>query len=158
MVYSLNRVTLIGNLGRDPEPSKSQSPARFVTLSIATSESWKDRTTGERKDRTEWHRVVIFNPYLIERCERLLKKGSKVFVEGTLQSRTFINPETNVEQRTHEICIRYKGDVILLDGIKGGEGGYAGASQGYGDEEGGGGSTSGEDASGPPLTDDEIPF
>lgn len=158
MVYSLNRVTIIGNLGRDPEPSKNQSTARFLTLSIATSESWKDRTTGEKKDRTEWHRVVIFNPYLIERCERLLKKGSKVFVEGTLQSRTFVHPETNVEHRTHEICIRYKGDVILLDGIKGGgDGGYPGHSQEHGDGDMGA-NVSSEDAAGSPLMDDEIPF
>ena len=156
MVYSMNRVTIIGNLGRDPEPSKSQSAVRFITLSVATSESWKDRTTGEKKDRTEWHRVVIFNPYLIDRCERFLKKGSKVFVEGTLQSRTFVHPETNVEQRTHEICIRYKGDVILLDGIKSGdEGGSSGHYQepGYANT-----MSSSEDAASPPLMDDEIPF
>ncbi|WP_142850470.1 single-stranded DNA-binding protein [Telmatospirillum sp. J64-1] len=174
MAGSVNKVILIGNLGRDPEVRHAQDGSKIVQLSVATSESWKDRQSGERREKTEWHRVVIFNPNLADISERYLRKGSKVYVEGQLQTRKWTD-QSGVEKYTTEIVLsRFKGELTLLDGR--GEGGGAGGDDfggGYGgggfgggggqqrQPQGGGrggqtGGGQGWDA--PPDLDDEIPF
>lgn len=114
MAGSLNKVTLIGNLGKDPEVRITQDGAKVATLSVATSEQWKDRATEERKERVEWHRVVVFNARLSEIIERFFKKGQRVYVEGQLQTRKWTDTQ-NQEHRVQEIVIRYKGEVMILD-------------------------------------------
>jgi len=116
MAGSINKVILLGNLGADPRVSNTQNGTKIVNLSVATTESWKDRATGERKDRTEWHRVVIFNPQLADVAERYLRKGSKVYIEGQLQTRKW-EDNTGVEKYTTEIVLQnFNGNLILLDG------------------------------------------
>jgi single-strand DNA-binding protein len=115
MAGSVNKVTLLGNLGRDPEVRSGQDGSKIVSFSMATTESWKDRATGDRRDRTEWHRVVVFNPNLAEICERYLRKGSKVYVEGQLQTRKWQDKD-GIERFTTEVVIpRFKGELALLD-------------------------------------------
>lgn len=117
MAGSVNKVILIGNLGRDPEIRNLQDGSKVVQLSVATSESWKDKMSGERKERTEWHRVVVFNERLAEVAERFLKKGSKVYIEGQLQTRKWTDPNTNVEKYTTEVVLsRFRGELTMLDG------------------------------------------
>ncbi|MFN4282795.1 MAG: single-stranded DNA-binding protein [Alphaproteobacteria bacterium] len=163
MAGSVNKVILIGNLGRDPEVRSTQDGMKIVQLSVATSESWKDKMSGERKDKTEWHRVVIFNERLAEVAERYLKKGSKVYVEGQLQTRKWTDKD-NVEKYTTEVVLsRFRGELTMLDGREGGAGGgYGGESSGggYGGGSGGmgGGGRSKAPAGGPDDMDDEIPF
>lgn len=123
MAGSVNKVTLLGNLGRDPEVRSSQDGSKIVSFSVATTESWKDKSTGERKDRTEWHRVVVFNTNLADVCEKYLKKGSKVYLEGQLQTRKWQDKD-GIERYTTEVIIpRFKGELALLDsrGSMGGE-------------------------------------
>ena len=116
MAGSINKVTLLGNLGADPKVSNTQSGAKIVNLNIATTDSWKDRATGERKERTEWHRVVIFNPQLADIAERYLRKGSKVYLEGQLQTRKW-EDNTGAERYTTEIVLQnFNGNLVLLDG------------------------------------------
>jgi single-strand DNA-binding protein len=114
MAGSLNKVTLIGHLGKDPEVRITQDGAKVATLSVATSEQWKDRATEERKERVEWHKVVVFNVRLSDIIERIFKKGQKVYIEGQLQTRKWTDAQ-NQEHRVQEIVIRYKGDVMILD-------------------------------------------
>jgi len=156
MSGSVNKVILVGNLGRDPEIRLSQDGMKIVNLSIATSEYWKDKTTGERRDKTEWHRTVIFNERLADVAEQYLKKGSKVYVEGQLQTRKW-NDQNGVEKYTTEVVIsRFKGELAMLDGRNGG-----GDSMG-GDSFAPSSSNSGLGLSAPagPAAelDDEIPF
>lgn len=126
MAGSVNKVILVGNLGRDPEVRSTQDGKKIVNLSLATSESWRDRQSGERKERTEWHRVVIFNENLAEVAEKYLKKGAKVFIEGQLQTRKWTD-QSGAEKYTTEVVLqRYRGELTMLDGR--GEGG-GGASQ-----------------------------
>jgi single-strand DNA-binding protein len=123
MAGSVNKVILIGNLGRDPEVRNAQDGSKIVNFSLATSETWRDKATGERKDRTQWHRVVIFNERLAEVAQQYLRKGMKVFVEGQLQSRKYPDKETGQEREITEIVIsRFKGDFQMLDS-RGGSGG-----------------------------------
>ncbi len=158
MAGSVNKVILIGNLGKDPEIRSLNSGDRVANFSIATSETWRDRTSGERKERTEWHRVSIFNDNLVKVAESYLKKGSKVYIEGALQTRKY-NDASGVERQTTEIVLqKFRGELTMLDGRGDGEGG--GGRGGY-DE----GYASGPRvaASGPKETfsadlDDEIPF
>lgn len=175
MAGSVNKVILVGNLGRDPEVRTSQDGSKIVNLSIATSETWKDRATGERKEKTEWHRVVIFNPNLADVAERFLKKGSSVYVEGALQTRKWTDQQ-GVERYSTEVVIgRFKGELTLLGGRDGGgsgggfdEGGYGGGggggygggqrASGGGQQRGGGGQGGGSGWEPPPDLDDEIPF
>jgi len=165
MAGSVNKVILVGNLGRDPEVRTSQDGSKIVNLNIATSETWKDRGTGERKEKTEWHRVVIFNPNLADVAERYLRKGSSVYVEGALQTRKWTD-QSGQEKYTTEIVIgRFKGELTLLGGREGGGGGAGGGGGGYDDSprQSGGGSRQGGGGGGqswePPADlDDEIPF
>ena len=116
MAGSINKVTLLGNLGADPKVSNTQSGAKIVNLNIATTDSWKDRATGARKERTEWHLVVIFNPQLADIAERYLRKGSKVYLEGQLQTRKW-EDNTGAERYTTEIVLQnFNGNLVLLDG------------------------------------------
>ena len=122
MAGSVNKVILVGNLGRDPEIRTMQSGGRVAQLSLATSESWKDRNSGERREKTEWHRVVIFNENLVQVAERFLKKGSKIYVEGQIETRKW-QDQSGVEKYTTEIVLRpFRGELTMLDG-RGGEGG-----------------------------------
>jgi single-strand DNA-binding protein len=112
---SINKVILVGNVGRDPDVRTTQDGTKIVNLSVATSESWKNRNSGERKERTEWHRVVIFNDRLAEVAERYLRKGSKVYLEGQLQTRKWTD-QSGVEKYTTEIVLqRYRGELQMLD-------------------------------------------
>lgn len=122
MSGSLNKVILIGNLGKDPEIRSTQAGKKIVNLSIATSETWRDRSSGERQERTEWHRVVVFNEKLAEIAERYLKKGMKVYVEGALQTRKW-NDQSGAEKFSTEIVLQqFRGEITMLDG-KGGDSG-----------------------------------
>lgn len=115
MAGSINKVILVGNLGRDPEVRHAPDGSRIVQLSVATSETWKDKATGERKDRTEWHRVVIFNDRVGEVAEKYLQKGSKVYLEGQLQTRKWTDT-SNIERFTTEVVLsKFKGELTLLD-------------------------------------------
>ena len=157
MSGSVNKVILVGNLGRDPEIRTLNSGDRVANLSIATSEQWRDRNSGERRERTEWHRVVIFNDNLVKVAENFLRKGSKVYLEGALQTRKY--EQGGQEKFSTEVVLqKFRGELTMLDGK--GEGG--------GREEGGyssGGYSSGprNQSSGPKESfsadlDDEIPF
>jgi single-strand DNA-binding protein len=168
MAGSVNKVILIGNLGRDPEVRSTQDGMKIVQLSVATSESWKDKSSGERKDKTEWHRVVIFNERLAETAEKYLRKGAKIYVEGQLQTRKWTDKD-GVEKYTTEVVLsRFRGELTMLDG-RGGEGGGmsggGGGSGGYGDEMAGAERSSGPSAGRARAPagraddlDDEIPF
>jgi single-strand DNA-binding protein len=115
MAGSVNKVILIGNLGRDPEVRNAQDGTKIVTFSVATSESWKDKQTGERKDKTEWHRVVLFNDRLGEVAEKYLRKGSKVYVEGALQTRKWTDNNNGERYSTEVVLSRFRGELTLLD-------------------------------------------
>jgi single-strand DNA-binding protein len=132
MSGSVNKVILIGNLGRDPEVRRMGSGDPVVTFSLATTESWRDKATGERKDRTEWHNVVIFNENLGKIAEQYCKKGAKVYLEGQLQTREFTDKEGNQRKTTEVVLQRFRGELTLLDSrSRGGEdSAYGGASGG----------------------------
>lgn len=118
---SVNKVTLIGNLGRDPEVRTSQSGDKIVNLSIATSESWKDKSSGERKEKTEWHRVVVFNERLADVAANYLKKGSTVYIEGQLQTRKWTDKDGAEKYSTEIVLQRFRGELVLLGGKAAGE-------------------------------------
>ena len=163
MAGSVNKVSLIGNLGADPEIRSLGSGDRVANLRIATSESWRDRNSGERKEKTEWHRVVVFNENIVKVCENYLRKGAKVYIEGAIQTRKW-QDQSGVEKYSTEIVInKFKGELTMLDGRGGdaeqGEGGYASGGAGGGFSSGprqSGGSRPSEDFSA--NLDDEIPF
>ena len=173
MAGSVNKVILIGNLGRDPEARTMQNGGKVVSFSIATSESWNDKASGERKDKTQWHRIAIFNEKLGEIAEKYLKKGSTVYVEGTLESRKFTDKDGQEREITEVVLGRFRGELTLLGSRSGGEGsgGFSGESGGYTPRTpaarpaasntrgggGGGASPSWEPPGGSDL-DDEIPF
>jgi single-strand DNA-binding protein len=141
MAGSVNKVILIGNLGRDPEVRTMQNGGKVANLSLATSETWRDKASGERKEKTEWHRVVIFGS-LADIAEKYLKKGSKVYVSGSLQTRKWTD-QSGAEKYTTEVVLQgFGGELTMLDG-KGGGGG------GMGDDSGGGGWDSGADYDAP---------
>lgn len=118
---SVNKVILVGNLGRDPEVRHTQDGRAIVNLSIATSESWRDKASGERKEKTEWHRVVIFNEGLAKVAEAYLKKGSTVYLEGQLQTRKWTD-QSGVEKFSTEVVLQnFKGELVMLGGKSGGE-------------------------------------
>ena len=124
MAGSVNKVILVGNLGADPEIRSMQSGDRVANLSIATSENWKDKATGERREKTEWHRVVVFNQGLVTVCENYLKKGSKIYIEGQLETRNWDDQATGQKKYTTEVVLRpYRGELTMLDSR--GQGGAA---------------------------------
>lgn len=135
MSGSVNKVILIGNLGRDPEVRRTGSGDPVVNFSLATTESWRDKATGERKDRTEWHNIVIFNENLGKIAEQYCKKGSKVYLEGQLQTREFTDRDGNQRKTTEVVLQRFRGELTLLDSRGRGESADMGsfeASQGSG--------------------------
>jgi len=139
MAGSVNKVILVGNLGRDPEARTFQNGGKVVNLRIATSETWKDRNSGERKERTEWHSVAIYNESLAGVAERYLRKGSKVYIEGQLETRKW-QDQQGQDRYTTEIVLRpYSGQLTMLDGAPGSGGGGMGGGGGGRDDWGGGG-------------------
>ncbi|MFM9936550.1 MAG: single-stranded DNA-binding protein [Novosphingobium sp.] len=137
MAGSVNKVIIVGNLGQDPEVKSFQNGGRIANLRIATSENWKDKATGERKERTEWHSVVLQSDGLVGVAERFLRKGSKVYIEGQLRTRKWQDASGN-DRYTTEISVGINGNLTMLDGAQGGSGG-GGASSGGGQRSGGGG-------------------
>ncbi len=165
MAGSVNKVILVGNLGRDPEVRFSQSGQKIANISVATSESWRDKQSGERREKTEWHRVVIFDERIADVAEKYLKKGSKVYLEGSLQTRKWTGNDGQERYTTEVVLQRFSGVMTMLDSAGGGGGGYG---QGGGGDDGpswdgpdqggsGGGSRGGGGMPGGDL-DDEIPF
>ncbi len=154
MSGSVNKVILVGNLGRDPEIRTMQNGNRVANLSLATSESWTDRGSGERRERTEWHRVVIFDDRLIDVVEKYTRKGSKLYLEGQLQTRKWTDQSGQERYTTEVVLQRFRGTLTMLDSRGGGSGGDfdrgpdAGGDTGGGPAAGGGGGD----------FDDEIPF
>jgi single-strand DNA-binding protein len=178
MAGSVNKVILVGNLGRDPEARNMPSGGKVVSFSVATSETWNDRASGERKEKTQWHRIAIFNERLGEIAEKYLRKGSKVYIEGQLESRKYTDKDGQEREAFEVVIGRFKGELTLLDGRGGGGaeageggGGYersasssgGGGRGGYGGDRGnGGGGRQGWDkpkgGGGGSNLDDEIPF
>ena len=160
MAGSVNKVILVGNLGRDPEIRTTQSGMKVANLRVATSERWKDRNSGEMQERTEWHSVAIFNEHLVSVPERFLHKGSKVYLEGQLQTRKWTDQQGQDRYTTEVVMNRFRGELQMLDSR--GDGGVGGAFDGGsgagsfsgagGGNDGGFGGSSGDDL------DDEIPF
>jgi single-strand DNA-binding protein len=181
MAGSVNKVILVGNLGKDPEVRTMQNGGKVCSFTLATSESWKDRNSGERQERTQWHQIAIFNENLAGIAERYLKKGSKVYVEGQLETRKWQDQSGNDRYTTEVVLRQFRGELTLLDragegGGRGGGGGYGGGGDdagapdygsGYGGDRGGGGSRGGGGGGGgsggsrpqrQDDLDDEIPF
>lgn len=115
MAGSVNKVILVGNLGKDPEVRSSQSGQKIVSFSLATSDTWNDRASGEKRERTEWHRVVIFNDRLADVAERFLRKGRKVYLEGALQTRKWTDQSGQERYTTEVVVDRFRGELVLLD-------------------------------------------
>ena len=172
MAGSVNKVILVGNLGQDPEVRRLSSGDPVVNLRLATSESWRDKTSGERKEKTEWHNVVIFNEQLAKVAEQYLKKGAKVYVEGQLQTRKWQDQTGNDRYTTEIVLQKFRGELQMLDSRGQGEGGQVGSYAGGGSSRGsdfgqsgpgenlnrgGGGGNKGGGGSSREL-DDEIPF
>jgi single-strand DNA-binding protein len=133
MAGSVNKVILVGNLGKDPEIRRTQDGRPIANLSVATSESWRDKATGERKEKTEWHRVVIFNEGLCKVAEQYLKKGAKVYLEGALQTRKWTDA-SGVEKYSTEVVLQgFNSTLTMLDGRSGGGGGSFGSDESGGD-------------------------
>jgi len=164
MAGSVNKVILVGNLGRDPEVRTFQNGGKVCNLRIATSENWKDRNTGERRERTEWHSVAIFSEPLARIAEQYLRKGSKVYLEGQLETRKWQDQSGNDRYSTEVVLRPYRGELTLLDGRNDGGSGGGGGGGGYEDRDsyggGGGGYSSGGGSPAPASQDldDEIPF
>jgi single-strand DNA-binding protein len=167
MAGSVNKVIIVGNLGKDPEIRTLNSGDRVANLRIATSETWRDKNSGERKEKTEWHQVVIFNDNLVKVAENYLKKGSTVYIEGALQTRKWADAQ-GVEKYSTEIVLqKFRGELTMLGGRSGGDSADDGAyGRSQGDYAGGGGGFSGaraQKSSGPRENfaadlDDDIPF
>ena len=160
MAGSVNKVILVGNLGRDPEIRTTNDGTKVANLSVATSENWRDRNTGERRERTEWHRVVIFNDRLVDVVEKYLNKGSKVYLEGQLQTRKWTDRDGQERYTTEVVLQRFRGELTMLDSRGGGGdfgGGGGGGDFGGGQDFGGGGGGSSSGGGGGDL-DDDIPF
>lgn len=171
MAGSVNKVILVGNLGKDPEVRTTQDGTKIVNFNLATSESWNDRATGERKEKTEWHRVVIFNENLGTIAEKYLRKGGKVYVEGALQTRKWTDQSGQEKYTTEVVLTKFRGELTLLDSRRDGEGAGMSESGGYqpreraparapagGARNGGGGNPSWDAPKGGNDLDDEIPF
>ena len=165
MAGSVNKVIIVGNLGRDPEVRTFQNGGKVVNLNVATSETWRDKASGERKERTEWHRVSILNENLAKIAEQYLKKGSKVYIEGQLETRKW-QDQSGAEKYTTEVVLRqFRGELTLLDGRDGGGGGGGSSEYDPGPSDrgassggGGGGGFAPAGGAGSRDMDDEIPF
>ncbi len=170
MAGSVNKVILIGNLGKDPEARSMGSGGEVVSFSIATSENWNDKASGERREKTEWHNIVIFNENLGRIAKQYLRKGSSVYIEGQLQTRKWQDQSGNDKYTTEVVLQRFRGELTLLGGRDGGGsggGGSAGGSSGgndWGGDRGGGGNFGGGSGGGKPSNpfdsdlDDDVPF
>ncbi|MCE2576749.1 single-stranded DNA-binding protein [Komagataeibacter sp. FNDCR2] len=164
MAGSVNKVILVGNLGKDPEVRNTQSGAKIVSLTLATSDTWNDRASGERRERTEWHRVVIFNERIGDVAERFLRKGRKVYLEGALQTRKWTDQGGQDRYTTEVVVDRFRGELVLLDSNHGGEdmgGGYDTPARqpSQGGARTAGAAAGGWDApAGGDNLDDEVPF
>jgi len=171
MAGSVNKVILVGNLGADPEIRRLNSGDQVASLRIATSESWRDRNTGERRERTEWHSVVIFNDGLVKVVEQYLKKGAKIYIEGQLQTRKWQDKDGHDRYTTEIVLQKYRGELHMLDSRGGGGaggsgddgygggyagGGYGGGGQNYGGQAGSSGGSQSRDFS--RDLDDDVPF
>ena len=164
MAGSVNKVILVGNLGKDPEIRRTQDGRPIANLSVATSENWRDKATGERKEKTEWHRVVIFNEGLCKIAEQYLKKGAKIYIEGQLQTRKWTD-QAGVEKYSTEVVLQgFNSNLTMLDGRSGGGGSFGSDDQSGGDFGGGGPSSSAPrhavaaGAGSRSDMDDDIPF
>ena len=154
MAGSINKVILVGNLGQDPRVSNTQSGAKVVSFSLATTDTWRDKVSGERKDRTEWHRIVIFSTGLADTAERYLRKGSKVYLEGSLQTREWDDLNGQKRYTTEVVLQNFTSTLVMLDGR--GDGAPAGAGDIYDSS-----AASGWDntpAAGTDVVDDDVPF
>lgn len=169
MAGSVNKVILIGNVGRDPEVRTTQGGAKVVSFSLATSETWNDRGSGERKEKTQWHRITIWNERLGEVAEKYVRKGSKIYIEGAYESRKYTDKDGHERESFEVVLGRFRGEMTLLDGRGegGGErGGYersagGGRGEARGESRGGGAPRGGEPSWDAPSSrdiDDEIPF
>ncbi len=169
MAGSVNKVILVGNLGRDPEIRSLQDGNKVANLSLATSDTWRDKNSGERRERTEWHRVVIFDEKLCEVAEKYLRKGSKIYIEGQIQTRKWQDQSGQDKYTTEVVLNRFRGTLTMLDSRRDSEGGgdYGGGGGdgsygGSGPSDGGGSSGGGSGGGGPAPSggdlDDEIPF
>lgn len=166
MAGSVNKVILVGNLGRDPEIRRMNNGDPVCNLSVATSEQWRDKSSGERREKTEWHRVVIFNENLSKVAENYLKKGSKVYIEGQLQTRKWTDQNGQEKYSTEVVLQRFRGELQMLDGKGEGGSSYEGSGGGYesgsGSSGGGGGGSRQNDGPKEDFRnadlDDEIPF
>ena len=156
MAGSVNKVILIGNLGKDPEIRAFQNGGRVASFSVATSENWKDKASGEKKERTEWHRVSVLNDKLVEVVERYIKKGSKVYVEGQLETRKWTDKDGQEKYSTEVVLRPFRGEITMLDS----PGGSRGSSPSVASDDRGsfGGSSSGGSIGGGSDLDDSIPF
>lgn len=155
MAGSINKVILVGNLGADPDIKQMNNGKSVCNLSVATGESWKDKTTGEKRERTEWHRVVIFNEGLVSIAEKYLRKGSKVYLEGQLQTRKWQDPKSGTDKYTTEVVLQgFNGNLTMLDSRNSGSDSVQSSSSS--------GSQTGSSMSDTPpadtITDDSIPF
>ena len=166
MAGSVNKVILVGNVGKDPEIRRTQDGRAIANLSLATSETWRDKNTGERKEKTEWHRVVVFNDNLCKVVEQYVRKGSKLYVEGQLQTRKWTD-QSGAEKYSTEVVLQgFNGNLTMLDGRAGGGGMSEGSQSDYGGDSGGyeapaRSSSRGGGAKGGSFDkqlDDEIPF
>lgn len=164
MAGSVNKVILVGNLGKDPEIRRTQDGRPIANLRIATSESWRDKATGERREKTEWHSVVIFNENLCKVAEQYLRKGAKVYIEGQLQTRKWQDQSGQERYSTEVVLQGFNGQLTMLDGRsgasglqEGGQSEYGGDAGGYGEAKRGGKPSGGGKSFDKPL-DDEIPF
>jgi len=155
MAGSVNKVILVGNLGKDPEIRTFQNGGRVASFSVATSESWKDKQSGEKKEKTEWHRVSVLNEHIVGVVERYLKKGAKVYIEGQLETRKWTDKDGQ-EKYTTEVVLRpYRGELTMLDGANSNRGGSASLGEDGGATMGGGMIGGGSSAA---DLDDNIPF
>ena len=161
MAGSVNKVILIGNLGRDPEARSFSSGGKVVKFSVATSESWSDRSSGERKEKTEWHNVVIYDEKIGEVAERYLRKGSKVYIEGAMQYREYDDANGQKQKIAEVVLQRFRGALTLLDRAEGG-GGSRASGDDFGGYSGGGGSSRPQQRPQPAAfdtdLDDDVPF
>jgi single-strand DNA-binding protein len=161
MAGSINKVILVGNLGADPDVKRMASGDPVVNLSVATSESWRDKASGERREKTEWHRVVIFNEQLAKVAEQYLKKGAKVYLEGQLQTRKWQDQNGQDKYTTEIVLQRYRGELQMLDSRSDSQGGYQSNQMGGGQQGAVSGGQGGQSSGGNDFSrdmDDEIPF